>query len=526
MNNLDDDLLFADEGAADEQQDQKLHPAATAGGWKILIVDDEPSIHDITKLALRDIHYDGQGLNLLHAYSAEEARATLANEPNIALVLLDVVMENERAGLDVVHYIRQTLGNTLVRIILRTGQPGQAPEREVIQNFDINDYKEKTELTADKLFTVVISALRAYRDLTRIERSRQGLEKIVEASSHLFSQSSLERFFAGVLEQMLSLINIESDALFGLNIHSARKRDANRSVEGLNIMAGTGIHASKIGQPVNTVLPRSILQHLETAQQDRCHVYEGDHSILYIRDHSLIFIDGIQPIDDIQRTLLDIFCRNVSIAFENLLLDEEVLDTQKEIACMLGTTAEFRCKQTGNHVRRVAEYSYLLAILMGYSEPEAELLRLSAPLHDLGKLGTPDSILLKNNKLSDEEFRVIQRHTTIGYEMLKSSERPLLKSAAILAHEHHERWDGSGYPRGLKGEEIHPFGRLLAIVDVFDALISNRHYKHAWSRERVISYFETQQGGHFDPEIAQCFLDNIDQFYALHDRYIDHVPEM
>jgi response regulator RpfG family c-di-GMP phosphodiesterase len=517
MSDFADELLFAEE----EESGAPPQPSVQDAGWRVLIVDDEPAIHDITRLALRGIHFDGHGLTLLHAYSAREARTLLANESQIALILLDVVMEDEHAGLDLVRHIREKLGNTLVRIILRTGQPGQAPEREVIQNYDINDYKEKTELTADKLFTVVISALRAYRDLARIERNRQGLEKIVEASSHLFSQSSLERFFVGVLEQMLALINVESDALFALNLDLARKRAASRSLEGLRVMAGTGSHASQLGAPVSTVLPGAILQQLETAQQDRCNVYEDDHSILYIRDHSLIFIDGVAHIDEIQRTLLSIFCRNVSIAFENLLLDEEVLDTQKEIAFLLGTTAEFRCKQTGNHVRRVAEYSYLLAKLMGYPESEAELLRLAAPLHDLGKLGIPDNILLKSSGLSNAEFEVIKSHTTIGYEMLKASERPLMKTAAILAHEHQERWDGSGYPRGLKGEAIHPYGRLLSVVDVFDALISERHYKQAWPRERVIAYFEEQCGGHFDPVVTRHFLDHIDQFYALYAQHLD-----
>lgn len=526
MNNIDDELLFADEDEVLEQPGVEGDAGSASEGWKVLIVDDEPSIHDITRLALRDIRYDGHGLTLLHAHSGSEALEVMAQESNIALMLLDVVMESERAGLDVVEKIRKAQGNNMVRIILRTGQPGQAPEREVIQNYDINDYKEKTELTSDKLFTVVISALRSYRDLMRIERSRIGLEKVVEASSHLFSQPSLEQFFAGVLEQMVSLINIESDALFALDIESAKIRDASFSFDALKVMAGTGVYANRVGSKLHEVLDEQVRQHVTDAQLDQCHVYKDGHSILYIRENSLIFLDGRQPLDDIQGNLLDLFCRNVSIAFENLLLDEEILDTQKEIAYMLGTTAEFRCKQTGNHVRRVAEYSYLLATLLGYPENEAELIKLAAPLHDMGKLGIPDRILLKSSELGDEEFEIMKSHTTIGYNMLKASERPLLKAAAIIAHEHQEKWDGSGYPRGLKAEEIHPYGRLLAVVDVFDALNSNRHYKSSWDRKDIVNYFEEQQGRHFDPQIAQCFCENIDQFFALHQRHMDLETEV
>ena len=172
---MSDDFLFAED--EDEEIIEEL------GSWKILIVDDEPEVHAVTKLALNDFILDDKCLEFVSVYSGEEAKSYFRQHDDVAVVLLDVVMETDEAGLDVAEYIREQLHNHFTRIILRTGQPGQAPEREVIINYDINDYKSKTELTAQKLFTVMIAALRSYRDIMVIEESRAGLEKIINASA-------------------------------------------------------------------------------------------------------------------------------------------------------------------------------------------------------------------------------------------------------------------------------------------------------------------------------------------------------
>ena len=199
------DFLFADE--PDEIVPQ------TVGSWKVLIVDDEPEVHSVTKLALSDFTFQGKNLEFISAYSGAEAKRTLEQHPDAAIILLDVVMETDDAGLLVARYIREELHNHYVRIILRTGQPGQAPERQVIVNYDINDYKSKTELTAQKLFTVVMSSLRSYRDILAIDNSRRGLEKIITASTDLFSSHSMEQFIDGVLQQLTSILGCDDNAL-------------------------------------------------------------------------------------------------------------------------------------------------------------------------------------------------------------------------------------------------------------------------------------------------------------------------
>lgn len=185
----------------------------------------------------------------------------------------------------------------------------------------------------------------------------------------------------------------------------------------------------------------------------------------------------------------------------------------------LGETIEWRSQETGNHVRRVAEYMSILATRCGLSEAESGMLRLAAPMHDVGKLGIADAILNKPARLSDEEMSVIKSHPAIGHEILKSSGRKLLKAAAIISLEHHERYDGTGYPRGLAGRDIHLYGRLAAVADVFDALTSDRIYRPAWPLEQVLDYFREQRGRHFDPEIADILLDNLDEFLRVKEMY-------
>ncbi|WP_353662109.1 HD domain-containing phosphohydrolase [Hydrogenimonas sp. SS33] len=196
-------------------------------------------------------------------------------------------------------------------------------------------------------------------------------------------------------------------------------------------------------------------------------------------------------------------------------LNEEIRTTQKELLYILGEVAESRSRETGNHVKRVAEYSRLLATLAGLEDDDVELLYIVAPMHDVGKIAIPDSILLKAGPLTAEETEVMKRHTLIGGELFGRSERPFMKAARIVALEHHENYDGSGYPFGKKGEEIHVFGRIVAITDVFDALSVDRVYKKGWPVEDVIDFMRRQRGRKFDPLLIDLFLENIDLFLEI-----------
>ena len=202
-------------------------------------------------------------------------------------------------------------------------------------------------------------------------------------------------------------------------------------------------------------------------------------------------------------------------------LNKEIEDTQKEVVFTMGAIGESRSKETGNHVRRVAEYSKLFALYYGLSEESAELLKQASPMHDIGKVAIPDTILNKPGKLNAEEKTIMDTHAKLGYEMLKSSGRELLKCAAIVAYEHHEKWDGTGYPRNLKAEEIHIYGRITALADVFDALGSKRCYKDAWNDDEIFKLFKEEKAKHFDPVLIDIFFDNLDAFLEIRENFKD-----
>ncbi len=206
-------------------------------------------------------------------------------------------------------------------------------------------------------------------------------------------------------------------------------------------------------------------------------------------------------------------------------LNDEIEETQKEVIYAMGEIGETRSKETGNHVKRVAKYSKKLALLYGLSQKEADTLQMASPMHDIGKVGIPDAVLNAPRKLTQDEWKIMKTHAQLGYEMLKNSNKPILKAASIVAHEHHEKWDGSGYPRGLSGQEIHIYGRITAVADVFDALGSQRVYKKAWALEDILELFKKESGKHFDPELVNLFLKHLDEFLVIRDKYQDVIDD-
>ncbi len=204
---------------------------------------------------------------------------------------------------------------------------------------------------------------------------------------------------------------------------------------------------------------------------------------------------------------------------ELIALNEEIESTLRETVYTMGVIEEQRSKETSNHTQRVKCYSALLAKKMGLAQHDIDLIAAASPLHDIGKLGIPDEILFNSSKLDEQQHGVMESHTRIGYTMLNHSERAILKAGATIALQHHEKWDGTGYPQGLKAEEIHIYGRIVALSDVFDALFSERVYKEAWDIEHVISWIAQQRGKHFDPQLVDIFLDSIDEFIAISEEF-------
>lgn len=347
--------------------------------WKLLIVEDDMDMHEVTKLTLKRFEYMGQRLEFLNAMSAEEAKVILSEEEDIAVILLDVVMETDHAGLELVRYIREDLDDHRVQIILRTGQPGQAPEGDVILKYEINDYQEKSELTNQKLKTSIITALRSYNTMLQLE---------------------------------------------------AQKNELTR-------------------------------------------------------------------------------------------LNFELEEAQEEVFYILGEIAESRTPTSGNHVKRVGAIVEFLCQRAGVLDEDIPHIKSASMLHDIGKLAIPEAVLNKPGKLDAHEFDIMKSHSVAGYKMLRNSTKDQLRIASVIAKEHHENYDGSGYPDGLSGEDITLISRIVSIADVFDALGTKRVYKDAWSYEDITQYMMEQTGTKFDPKLMTIFDEHIDELIAIREKYPD-----
>src|SRR6187399_111335 len=294
---------------------------SSARKWKIAVIDDDAAVHEGTRFALSDYNLHGATLEILSAYSAAEGRTLMRNNPDVAAVLLDVIMETDVAGLDLVEYIRNELKNETVRIILRTGQPGQAPERRVIVQYDINDYKAKTELTADKLFTSLTAALRSYQQLERMVQTRRGLEIIIDAASTLYDFKSMQRLAEGVLTQIASLLNVDCAGILVL-------REAQNAHETFSVLAGSGCYSRFIGSEVSEIIEHDLRHLVEEAFTRRHHEFSPRRSVLYIKTLSgrevVVVLEAARHLSSTDRALVEIFCSRLSIAFDNVILYEQL----------------------------------------------------------------------------------------------------------------------------------------------------------------------------------------------------------
>ncbi|MFC2074442.1 HD domain-containing phosphohydrolase [Campylobacterota bacterium] len=490
--------------------------------WNVLIVDDDPGIHEVSKLALAGFEFDRKKCRFISAYSAQEAKDILEETPNIALALVDVVMETDHAGLDLVNYIRNELHNKLVRVILRTGQPGQAPEEKVIHDYDINDYKGKSELTTQKLYTSVLTSLRTYRDMVAIEKNRQGLKKIISSSSSIEKVESLEIFLSAVLEQLAALLHLtDYDTDEDIPSFIAAIID-----DKCFQIAGSGrfknVTKEVFSEEANTHIRPFVMNAISSGNE----LYEDGRYVIHrpsVLDYSgfVLYMELDEDLDDMDKDLIRLFFDKATVAYENAALTEELEESQREIIFTISEIAEQRSNETGQHVKRVALYSKLLAKACGLSRQETENIYVASPMHDIGKMAIPDNILKKPGALTDEEMSVMKTHASVGYEMLKSSKRDILKMSAVIAEGHHEKYDGSGYPKGLMGEEISIYARIVALADVFDALGSRRVYKEKWEMEKILAFIKEEKGKHFDPRLVDLFFENIDEIIEIHNNLQD-----
>lgn len=309
----DDLLFFAEEEVTASRR------AADEERWRVLIVDDDHEIHAVTQLALSGLTVLERQLQFLHAYSADEARQLLLQESGIAVALLDVVMESDDAGLKLVEFIRTELCDADIRIILRTGQPGYAPEERVIREFDINDYKTKTELTRNRLVTSVITAIRSYHQLMMLNQSRRGLEKIIQSSSNLMEYHAMTSFAEGVLTQLAAVIGLRPEGL--LCARRGHTDDGGSDEQGIYVLGAAGRYARYINQLVDNLPDPHILDCVNRCLKAHDHIFGEHETVLYLNcegNAAAIFVDSARPMEQFDRNLLEVFLTNIGVGYTNV----------------------------------------------------------------------------------------------------------------------------------------------------------------------------------------------------------------
>lgn len=479
--------------------------------WKILIVDDEPEVHLLTQLTLKDFNFKDKKIEFTSAYSEKECIDILSKNQDFNIILLDVVMENETSGLSIVEFIRNELNNHQIRIILRTGQAGLFNEDYICEKYDINDFKNKTELTIQKLKTSLITTLRNYIDIERIQKNKLFLELITN-SLYKFNESNLFNF-----EKIVSSIFID--------IKNFKQVNKDLEYGYVNFISGfiinSTLNCNTNFNTINKYIEQCILDKNIIITNEYVFIYYGGKTNETDYFDNVFFVNIEQIFSQDCLYCLNILANHIDKSYKNVLFKNEIETSQEEIVNLLGEAVENRSKESGNHVKRVSLISELLSKKVGFSDYEATLVKIAAPLHDLGKIGIPDNILHKHGKLTTEEREIMNNHVYIGYDMLKRSKHKTLRYAAIIAEQHHEKWDGSGYPQKLAGEDIHILGRIVAISDVFDALLSKRCYKEPWTLEETIQHIIKEKGKHFDPNIVDIFIDNIEEINNIRKKYSD-----
>ena len=350
--NSHDDFLFIDDSDEDE-----ILAFGSNETWQVLIVDDDPEIHSVTQLALSDLVVLGRRLEYLHAYSGKDACQLIEKNDDIVLVLLDVVMETDDAGLNVVKYIRETLQRKDIRIVLRTGQPGYAPEESVIKEYDINDYKTKTELTRRKLVTTVFAAIRSFQQIATVNENRQGLEKIVSGATELSSQHSLSTYSQSVLTQLRTLISDDITAVF-----CARGQGIIDNIDDLSfyVLAQVGFDDNLINQKIDTLQDHQASKQVKACYLQQKHQYQDDSLNLYVAKgdfRAVIHVKISSPLTEIQTQLLNVFITGVAVGYENVHLFQKLtnaayrdwltnLPNRLEFVRLLDNFAQNECKNT------------------------------------------------------------------------------------------------------------------------------------------------------------------------------------
>jgi HD-GYP domain-containing protein (c-di-GMP phosphodiesterase class II) len=450
--------------------------------WKILLVDDDKLVHLFIESALKNLEFENKSIELYHAYNLKQAKEFLDINTDTAVLISDLVMEKDLAGLELIDYVRNIIKNRNVRIILETARPEKAPEDVTVASYDINLYLDKKDLNEVKLRTAVLTSLRSYRDIILLERGVKGLEKIIKEPHELLFLEDIYAFLEEWYEKVKMFIKYYS--IVG---------EYKVGIKYKNFVIGE-LSEEEYGESNGNLIKKEF-------------EYKDDKGLFIVK-----FKYDINPIE---KGIITTFIENIYLSFISSNYFIDMHKSHKEIIYKLSDIIEARSGETGFHVRSVAEIAYIIGESYGLDQKRLDVLKLAAPLHDIGKIGISDTILNKPEKLTDEEFEIMKEHPIIGYNILKNSKWEVFDIAAKISLQHHEKWNGKGYPFGLKEDNIILEARIVSIADVFDALTQDRVYRKAWPIDQAVNYISSFKGIAFDPVLVDIFLDNIEKIKKL-----------
>ncbi|MCG5243429.1 HD-GYP domain-containing protein [Azospirillum doebereinerae] len=485
--------------------------------FKILIVDGDPALLATVREALAGVSVDGAAVQPMGAATAAEAREALYDHPGIALVLLEVALETSRAGLDLVTHIRDVLGNQRTRLVLCPADPGAVSEAEVTAGSDIGDCRAKAELTARALRILVVGQLRVFASLQALAAGRKGLARMLVATTGLLELRTPDTLFPNILPRVVGLLGIGHHALLCIQ-GDTLPRDRK-----IRVRASTGRFSAWRDVEVEALGEARVEAALARLTPASETIVEPDFCALRLRANGgitgMIYVEGRNDGTAREWQLLELFRNKCSIAFENALLFEELNTSQKATVLAMGSLAEYKDNAASGHLQRVEKLVGAIArelLQRGQFGDEldadyVEKVGLAALLHDVGMLSVSDETLGMPGELATDDMQAIRRHTEIGHRILSEAAlalrgRSLLSIAAEIARYHHERYDGTGYLEGLKGDAIPIGARIMAVADVFDALITSRQYRGAVPVEQALGWIVERSGRDFDPRVVDAFV--------------------
>lgn len=491
--------------------------AAAAPSWKVLVVDADPMTARRVDDALAGFRHDGRSVTVLRGCSTADAQVILRDHPDIAAVFIDPVLETADAGLRLVTMIRRGLGNPSARVILCPAYADAGIERLSVENYEINVLRTKTELSSEQIRLTVLETLRIIDKILDLEANREGIARLSAASSGLFDFRTPRFFYANFLIQLNSIAQLPGDAVFCLLDHGEPEAV-------LRVQGGTGRFRALSGHVLDRATHPTVAAALADAEA-ASRVMQGDAGLTLPFPcgngiTGFAFLGGYRHLTPLDWQLLDLFRTKAASALGSFLLLQEAQASQRAVVQALAQIAEFKDVAAPGHLKRiqrvVTETARTLHAGGEYrkelTDEAIERIGLASMLHDIGMISVPDEMLHTFGELTDEQLQVYHRHTEIGRRILldtttaTSGRNALLIAAAEIAGSHHERFDGSGYPHGLKGTEIPLSGRIVAIADMFDALISNRYQETAWPVPAALRWVEEQAGTDFDPVVVRAFV--------------------